>query len=382
MEAVCRKVRSGGKRVTVAWLIGIYRILRSRSHVPTLRTAVDAASASLSSVVLSALLSLSCLAATCTGAVAEPGPGLRGLDLRERSLAPVRLSDLEAIAVPGLAQPDLAPTSDDAVMAASLEAPNAAPQVLPAAAPAALTEAVRTRRVFRGQAFDTCAAPSLAALRAWRQGGSPYGAVGIYIGGRNRACAQPQLSAGWTRSADAMGWGLLPLYVGLQAPCLTHGRSARMDPGSAADQGAAEGRDAVDHARSLAIAPGSPLYLDMESYPHDGGCTGTVLQYTAAWSHAVRSAGYLSGFYSSSDSGISDLARSALHRGGPELPDVVWYARWDSRCDTSGYGALVDGEWVDHQRVHQFVGNTSASYGGVRITIDRNAVDAPIAVVR
>lgn len=358
----------------------------------------------MSSVVVSAILSFGCLASACTGAVADPGApdsGLqqRGLDAQVQSLAPVRLADLEAIAVPRLAEPDLtapdlaepdlaepdltapdlapadlASLSGDAVMAAPLAASEGMPDAVP--------DAVRTRRVFRGQAFDTCAAPSLGTLRTWKQS-SPYGALGIYVGGRNRACAQPQLSADWTRSATSMGWGLLPLYVGLQAPCINHGRSARMDPGSAAGQGTAEGRDAVNHARALAIRPGSPLYLDMESYARgSNNCTLTVLQYTAAWSHAVRAAGYLSGFYSSSDSGIADLASAALRRRTPELPDIVWYARWDGRNDTSGYGALGSGEWVSHQRVHQFVGNTSECHGGVRINIDRNAVDGPIAVVR
>ena len=35
-------------------------------------------------------------------------------------------------------------------------------------------------QVFTGQAFDTCTAPALDVLRAWRHR-SPYGALGIYI---------------------------------------------------------------------------------------------------------------------------------------------------------------------------------------------------------
>ncbi|MEY9839667.1 DUF1906 domain-containing protein [Streptacidiphilus sp. EB103A] len=338
----------------------------------------------MSSVVLSAMLSLGCLASVCTGAVADPGTqdaGLqqRGLDAQIQSLAPIQLSDLEAVAMPDLtaqdlAAPDLASLSDDAVMAARLAAPDAALASAP--------DAVRNRRVFRGQAFDTCVAPGLGALRTWKRS-SPYGALGVYIGGRNRACAQPQLSADWTRSATSMGWSLLPLYVGLQAPCLNSGSSATMNPGNAAGQGTAEGRDAVNRARALAIRPGSPLYLDMESYARGSdSCTLTVLQYTAAWSHAVRAAGYLSGFYSSSDSGVADLSWAVGRRRVPELPDIVWYARWDGRNDTSGYGALGSGQWGSHQRVHQFVGNTSECHGGVRIHIDRDAVDGPVAVVR
>ena len=48
---------------------------------------------------------------------------------------------------------------------------------------------------FVGYAFDTCSAPSLATLQAWAP--SPYDAVGAYIGGINRSCAQPNLTASW-----------------------------------------------------------------------------------------------------------------------------------------------------------------------------------------
>src|SRR4029077_241793 len=42
---------------------------------------------------------------------------------------------------------------------------------------------------FTGGGFDTCSAPSARAMNAWE--GSPYRAIGVYIGGANSACAQP-----------------------------------------------------------------------------------------------------------------------------------------------------------------------------------------------
>lgn len=240
--------------------------------------------------------------------------------------------------------------------------------------------------VFTGQAFDTCSAPALSTLRAWH-GSSPYGAIGVYVGGANRGCSQPRLNAGWTRAAGALGWRLLPLYVGSQAPCLpARYRSSRINPHTALGQGAAEGQDAVRSAAALAIAPSSPLYLDMESYPRGTACSLAVLQYTSAWSHAVRAAGYLAGFYSSADTGIADIVSASLRRSlrSPfgDLPDVLWYARWDARASTDGYHALGSGQWAGHRRVHQYLGNTVESHGGVSMNIDRNAVDAPVALVR
>lgn len=68
---------------------------------------------------------------------------------------------------------------------------------------------------FRGEGFDACTAPGQTAMDAWRDD-SDYGAVGVYIGGVNRACAQSRLTAGWLRTQYANGWRFFPLYVGRQ----------------------------------------------------------------------------------------------------------------------------------------------------------------------
>ncbi|WP_042369665.1 DUF1906 domain-containing protein [Streptacidiphilus neutrinimicus] len=258
------------------------------------------------------------------------------------------------------------------------------------------TEAAATTRrdlspVFTGLAFDTCSAPSPSLLRAWRHH-SNYGALGLYIGGRNRACSQPLLNRAYVRAAADMGWRMLPLYVGAQAPCVTaeHARTKRISSANALWQGESDGEDAVRAAQSLGLAPGSPVYLDMEAYARDRGrCSLAVLRYTTAWSRALHEAGYLSGFYSSADSGVADLASlaslAANGRDDPApadaLPDVVWYARWDHRRSTDGYRALSQSQWTGHRRVHQYVGNAAESHGGESAMIDRNAVDAPVALV-
>ena len=74
------------------------------------------------------------------------------------------------------------------------------------ATPATYPAAYSATRV-QGRFFDTCTTPSLSALAAWR-GTSPYTGVNIYFGGRNRGCAQPNLTAAWVRSASAAGWSL------------------------------------------------------------------------------------------------------------------------------------------------------------------------------
>ncbi|MFD8750487.1 DUF1906 domain-containing protein [Kitasatospora sp. NPDC059577] len=230
-----------------------------------------------------------------------------------------------------------------------------------------------------GTAFDACSAPPLDALRAWRTA-SPYGAVGIYPSGSQRGCGQPRLTAEWVRQARAMGWRFLPVHVGLQAPCSDPGRKPRrIDPAKAAQQGRDEAAEAVRALRSLGFGPGNPVYLDIEAYPmRDPACGQAVVDFTLGWTQALHSAGYRSGFYSSLDSGIADLA-AAARAGSSPLPDALWYARWDDHADTAGSGGLDPDLWSVHQRVHQYRGNVAESYGGATLTVDRDQVDGPTA---
>ena len=48
---------------------------------------------------------------------------------------------------------------------------------------------------FTGKGFDACTAPSAATMATWPRL-SPYRAVGVYIGGSDRACAQPASARG------------------------------------------------------------------------------------------------------------------------------------------------------------------------------------------
>ena len=49
--------------------------------------------------------------------------------------------------------------------------------------------------VFTGYGFDACTAPSTASLAAWTA--SPYRALGIYLGGINRAWAPGDQKGPW-----------------------------------------------------------------------------------------------------------------------------------------------------------------------------------------
>ncbi|MFH8368060.1 DUF1906 domain-containing protein [Streptomyces sp. NPDC018031] len=237
-------------------------------------------------------------------------------------------------------------------------------------------------RIFRGRAFDTCHAPSLATLRAWLA--SPYRAVGIYYGGRGRHCLdQPRLSRSWALGAQRMGWDLLPVYVGSQSPCVRNKAKWHVRMGSRPwEQGRSEGRDAVRRAKALGMVKRSALYLDMEAYDRKNAkCALATLDFIRGWNREVRSRGYFPGFYSSANSGVRHL-ETARRAGIRDLPSAMWFARWGKKPSLYGEPTLRDSAWHPHRRIHQYAGNVSEKHGGRRLSIDRNAVDAPVAIVR
>jgi Domain of unknown function (DUF1906) len=227
---------------------------------------------------------------------------------------------------------------------------------------------------FTGYAFDACTAPSTSALTAWQA--SPYRGLGIYVGGVNRACKDGNLSASWVTSVLASGWSLLPLYVGLQAPCVGQSGLQLMSATSAtaANQGRAAADDAVSRASVFGLPVGSPIYFDMEGYSTtNASCTKAVQSFVTAWTAELHALGYVPGVYGSAASTIRDVA--AL---GSTLPDAAWIANWNGVESVFGDPYVSDTLWTNHQRVHQYKGGHKETWGGVTINIDSNVVDGPV----
>lgn len=241
---------------------------------------------------------------------------------------------------------------------------------LPMASARAKT-AARSGAVFTGLGFDACSAPSARSMNAWLS--SPYRAVGVYIGGVNRACSQPNLTPEWVAAQTAAGWHLIPTYVGLQAPTSACSSCAKLSASRATAQGVEAAVDAVEEAAAVAMGPGSPIYFDMESYSRTSSATAATLAFLEAWTKKLHELGYVSGVYSSSSSGIADLA--GQFGTGYELPDHLWIANWNGSQSTAD-PAVPAGAWTPHRRIHQYQGGHNETYGGVAINIDNDYVDA------
>ncbi|HSS03740.1 MAG TPA: DUF1906 domain-containing protein [Solirubrobacterales bacterium] len=229
---------------------------------------------------------------------------------------------------------------------------------------------------FTGLGFDACTVPSRRSMSAWDS--SPYRAIGVYIGGLNRGCSQPNLSASWVGEQTAAGWSLIPTYVGLQAPTSSCSSCAKLSSSvsAATSQGTEAATDAVNQARLVGIGEGSPIYFDMESYARTSSASNATLSFLAAWTARLHALGYDSGVYSSGASGIADLA---ARFGSSYLePDELWFANWNGRASAASDPYVPAGAWVGH-RIHQYNGGHDETYGGVTINIDNNYVEGATA---
>lgn len=220
-----------------------------------------------------------------------------------------------------------------------------------------------------GPGFDTCTAPSLAAMRAWRE---DFVAANIYIGGPARACPDGRLSRRWVAAAQAMGWRLIPTYVGPQAPCAV--KRPRFSPETAAIEGQLSAVDATNRAAALGLPPRTPIYLDLEAYGRSPSCRQAVLAFLDSWTKGVRALAYTSGVYSSAGSGIRDLGEAS----DISKPTAIWFAHWDRKPDMWADRYLDEDWWPGHHRIKQYRGDHVERHGGVRLKIDSDAVDGDV----
>ena len=210
---------------------------------------------------------------------------------------------------------------------------------------------------------------------------SPYQGVGVYIGGVNRSCSQPNLTSSWVRAVSLQRWRIIPIYVGHQAPCTGRPNRTKFTTSTAASLGTADAADAVWQARALGMLPGSAIYGDMEHYAaSDLACRTAVLTYISAWTKELHRLGYLAGMYANLSSGAKHLSEAYVSPAYAR-PDALWIARWDGIATLTGWAGIPSAHWANHQRGKQYRGDHDETYGGVKINIDSNRFDAPVATV-
>jgi hypothetical protein len=229
--------------------------------------------------------------------------------------------------------------------------------------------------------FDTMLYPGDAVMARWRAE-SPYRWVGYYL----RSPCHPRDSWVGTRAAlESMGWGLAVLYVGEQdwrhiaggatGPGLTPpGEAPRCTPGNlTAEHGAA---DAADAERALAadgFPPGTVVYLNVERVDR---ITPELTAYVGAWVGALLDGGrYVPGLYAhfSNAPNLRALAAGEFAgRGRADRPRL-----WVARTGDFSLDRHPRDSGVEHANAWQGVLDTSETWGGTTLRIDRNVADSP-----
>jgi hypothetical protein len=227
---------------------------------------------------------------------------------------------------------------------------------------------------FKG--FDTCSAPSASRMQTWWRY-SPYFDVGIYIGGSNRACSQPNLTTSWVTTVHNQGWSFYLTWVGPQAPCTYINTSSRFSStaSTAAQQGRNQADAAVNAARNLGFTGKNVYYYDMEHYnTGNSTCRNAVKSFVSGWVGRLRHYwGEASGMYGATcGSAVNDWASI------PNIPDDVWLAYWNNDPDVWGLKCVPDGNWVFNQRIHQYRGGHNETWGGITLGIDNDCASGPV----
>jgi photosystem II stability/assembly factor-like uncharacterized protein len=234
-----------------------------------------------------------------------------------------------------------------------------------------------------GHGFDRCTLPTPSQMQTWWDN-SPYSVWNIYLGGIHFYCPTADLNISWVQSVTQQGWQFILTWVGPQAPCSTKTYRFSSNTTTAYGQGIDEAAAALARADSLGITGDKIIYYDLETYPNpDTTCKNAVNAFLQGWTDWLHLQGDKSGVYAAPCYNNSNMA-DWWFLNSP--PDDVWIAHWllpaGYRPDATVWTiCLPDSYWPDHQRLRQYSGDYSETWGGVTMGIDSDVLDGEITAL-
>jgi hypothetical protein len=263
-------------------------------------------------------------------------------------------------------------------------APAQAASLGPADLPPPVTLKVPTPAPGHQLMLDTCSTPSQADIKAWQRY-SPYKAIAAYIPARSDmdmwACrdstSAANLTPAWVDQVLSGGWNLMPIQVGLQAPCSGFSKRMSSSASKARSQGVLAASDAAARVRALGIPATSPVVADIEAYAGSAACSTAVTSYVAGWTARLHQLGLRSAVYGSKASTIKDVVAASASPSYVE-PDVIWVANYNGQANTTFDASVMSSTQWAGRRVSQFNPNVTRSFGGSTLTIDEDAVQVSV----
>lgn len=251
--------------------------------------------------------------------------------------------------------------------------------------------------------FDICTLPTTSQMGTW-WGSSPYFDYGVYVGGADTRCAS--VTSSWVKTVTGQGWGLIPIWVGPQAPCTcapsnppgiwpnctNNWASTISTTGGAYAQGQAEADAATKGTRSamqkLGLGSASPVYFDIENYTPSATCNGNptgsyVNSFLSGWASEIQQNGYIAAVYGNPTPASTWYAGGTGYAAVSPSPSDVWIANYNNaNYNVTIWGlGFTDSAWSQDQRMHQYFGNftnQNETWGGVGIAVDRDIEDADV----
>jgi len=115
---------------------------------------------------------------------------------------------------------------------------------------------------------------------------SPFYDTYIYLPGSPNRHVDPTLTKPWVSAIEGQGWGIIPVWFGLQSTCAISQAGITQFistvPATASTQGLQQADLAVASDKALNINSGI-IYLDIENYTVGGACSVAVQDYVAGF---------------------------------------------------------------------------------------------------
>lgn len=229
--------------------------------------------------------------------------------------------------------------------------------------------------------------PKTSDMQNWMNS-SPFYDVGIYLPGSKNKSDDANLTPAWVSAVLGQGWGIMPLWFGLQSACscyvdktgncvpFTYQISTNLT--QAKTQGINEATAANNAAKNLGLSP-SIIYKDIENYTPDGStCSLPVQAFLSGWDQQMDTVGK-AGVYGNPPPAAKDFSKAS------PIPDDVWIARYTATGQAPlltiwALGALgYSPYWTNSQRIHQGQQNLMQAWGNTtNYKIDPDIEDAPV----
>jgi hypothetical protein len=122
--------------------------------------------------------------------------------------------------------------------------------------------------------FDLTDVPTVSQMGSWMSS-SPFYDIYVYLPGSPNRHKDNKLTPTWLSFVESQGWGVIPIWFGLQSSCVINQPKITQYFGpTAADastQGAQQADLAVAADEALGITSGI-IYADIETYTVNGTC--------------------------------------------------------------------------------------------------------------